>query len=142
RGGAPAGARRPATAPKRRAILSGRGDDHLRIGYEAMGRLLALDRRPDGLFCTSDLIAFGAHRRALEAGVETPRDLVIVGFDDSPLNDWVAPWLTSVRVPYDSFGPAIARTIAGPPDADAAADIILPHLLVARGGAIDAHDHE
>jgi LacI family transcriptional regulator len=135
-------ARRLGAAPKRRAILSGRGGDHLRIGYEAMGRLLALDRRPDGLFCTSDLIAFGAHRRALEAGVDAPRDLVIVGFDDSPLNDWVAPWLTSVRVPYDSFGPAIARTIAGPPDADAAADIILPHLLVARGKAIEAHDHE
>jgi hypothetical protein len=54
----------------------------------------------------------------------------------------VTPWLTSVRVPYDSFGPAIARAIAGPPGADAASDIILPHLLVARGGATEGQGHE
>ena len=60
----------------------------------------------------------------------SPRDLTLVGFDDSPLNDWVAPWLDSVRVPYDSFGPAIARAIAGSPDANA--ETTLPHRLIVR----------
>jgi LacI family transcriptional regulator len=128
-------ARRLGAGPHRGAILSGAAGDHLRLGYTAMGRLLERGRRPDGLFCTSDLIAFGARRRALEAGLDAPRDLVVVGFDDSPLNDWVAPWLTSVRVPYDSFGPAIARAIAGRPAPGADIDTILPHLLVPRGMA-------
>ena len=135
-------ARRLGAALRRGAVLSGRDGDHLRIGYEAMGRLLDLGRRPDGLFCTSDLIAFGAHRRAREAGLEAPGDMVIVGFDDSPLNDWVAPWLTSVRVPYDSFGPAIARAIGAAPATTTRLDTILPHRLVARGGASEPAAHE
>lgn len=114
------------------AIATAGGGDHLEIGYRAMDRLLARTPRPAGLFCASDLIAFGAHRRALEAGLAVPRDLVIVGFDDSPLNDWVAPWLSSVRVPYDRFGPAIAATIRALLEERRALRTILPHRLVLR----------
>lgn len=115
------------------AIVTGAGGDHLEIGYRAMDRLLARRPRPTGLFCASDLIAFGAHRRAVEAGLAVPRDLAIVGFDDSPLNDWVAPWLSSVRVPYDRFGPAIATTIKTLLDERRALRTVLPHSLVLRG---------
>jgi LacI family transcriptional regulator len=123
-------ARRLGCALPPRAILSAAATDHLEIGYQAMSVLLRRGRAPTGVFCTSDLIAFGAHRRLLEEGLAVPRDLTLVGFDDSPLNDWVAPWLDSVRVPYDSFGPAIARAIAGSPDADA--ETTLPHRLIVR----------
>ncbi|MCP4381993.1 MAG: hypothetical protein GY798_11380 [Hyphomicrobiales bacterium] len=33
----------------------------------------------------------------------------MVRFDDNPLNEWVAPWLTSVRVPYDAYGTPWSR---------------------------------
>lgn len=122
-------ARRLGAALPPRAILTSSAADHLQIGYDAMAKLLHRGRVPTGVFCTSDLIAFGAHRRLLEAGLDVPRDLTLVGFDDSPLNDWVAPWLDSVRVPYDSFGPAIAQAIAGLPGA---AETTLPHRLIAR----------
>jgi LacI family transcriptional regulator len=115
------------------AIGTAEGGDHLEIGYRAMDRLLARRPRPSGVFCASDLIAFGAHRRAAEAGLEVPRDIEIVGFDDSPLNDWVAPWLSSVRVPYDRFGPAITTTIRALLDEGRALTTVLPHQLVIRG---------
>jgi LacI family transcriptional regulator len=123
-------ARRIGAALPARAVLTTAAADHLEIGYRAMDSLLQRGRPPSGVFCTSDLIAFGAHRRLLQEGLVVPRDLTLVGFDDSPLNDWVAPWLDSVRVPYDSFGPAIARAIAG--GADARSESILPHRLVVR----------
>ena len=114
------------------AIISASGNDHLEIGYRAMAQLLARDRRPVGLFCASDLIAFGAHRKAIESGLSVPSDLTIVGFDDSPLNDWVAPWLSSVRVPYDRYGPAIVEAMTAMLDGRRASSTLLPHRLVIR----------
>ena len=104
------------------------GAEHLQIGYRGMQRLLAQARPPKVVFCTSDLIAYGAHRWAHEAGLQVGRDLVLVGFDDSPMNAWVAPWLHAVRVPYAAYGEAIVSALA---DTTATA-IILPHELVIR----------
>lgn len=114
------------------AVMTAEGVDHLEIGYRAMGRLLERRERPEALFCASDLIAFGAHRRAVEAGLAIPRDLMIVGFDDSPMNDWVAPWLSSVRVPYESYGPAIVDAVKRLLAGDTRIRTVLPHRLVMR----------
>ncbi len=113
-------------------VTTSAGVDHLDIGYRALGDLAPSRPRPDGIFCSSDLIAFGAHRRALELGLRVPEDLAIVGFDDSPLNDWVTPWLTSVRVPYDEFGRAIADVLDGIWGGAASVSRILQHRLVPR----------
>jgi len=64
--------------------------------------------------------------------VSVPGDCVIVGFDDNPFNDWVAPWLNSVRVPYADYGEAMVRAISGKRGAHTSGDAILPHRLVAR----------
>lgn len=114
------------------AVASGQGLDHLVIGHEGMGRLLeAGGEAPDVVACTSDLIAFGAHRRAGEAGRD-PSAVTFVGFDDNPLNPWVAPWLSSVRIPYDAFGRAITEALEGMRSAGARAATILPHDLRLR----------
>lgn len=114
------------------AILTEDGLDHLAIGYRAMGRMLASQPRPRGVFCTSDLIAYGAARRAREFGLTVPHDLLIVGFDDNPLNDWIAPWLTSVRVPYERYGSAIVSALHNLWDGAAQDATILEHQIVVR----------
>lgn len=113
------------------ATLAAAGADHIAIGHELAGAVLAEGRGRRGIFCTSDLIAYGAHRRLAEVGLRVPEDVLLVGFDDSPLNDWLAPWLSSVRVPYDRFGPAVLTALEavwrGEP-----VRIVLDHLVVAR----------
>lgn len=116
-------------------IATGDGIDHLAIGHTAMDRLIAAGTRPAGVFCSSDLIAYGAHRRLREAGIDVPADVVLVGFDDNPLNDWVAPWLTSVQVPYRAFGAAIVEALAALSAGGTALRTILPHHFVVRGPA-------
>jgi LacI family transcriptional regulator len=74
--------------------------------------------------CTSDLIAFAAHRVFDEAGT-TPR---LWGFDGSPLNAWVAPWLSSVALPYGEFGSAVRDWVSGAPGA--AMGAVLPFRLM------------
>ena len=102
--------------------------EHLQIGYQSMAKLIALPRRPRAVFCTSDLIAYGAQRCLAEAGLQVGRDVLLVGFDDSPMNPWVAPWLNAVRVPYAEFGPAIVQSLTGAPGQS----IILSHKFVSR----------
>jgi LacI family transcriptional regulator len=110
------------------------GLEHIDIGYRHA--LDVLEEAPGrrGIFCLSDLIAYGAHRRLTEAGLRVPDDVVLVGFDDNPLNDWVAPWLTSVRVPYDRFGSAVVTALQGIAEGGCV-DMVLEHRLVVRGEA-------
>lgn len=112
-------------------VLGPEAADHLEVGYAAAGQLLAAGQ-PDAVICTGDLIAFGAHRRFAEAHPDRALP-PIYGFDDNPLNPWVAPWLSSIRVPYGAFGAAIvAMVMAGA--AAGETQRILEHRLIVRSG--------
>lgn len=106
--------------------------EHMEIGYRHALEVLPPGPGRRGLFCASDLIAYGAHRRLLEAGLRVPEQVVLVGFDDNPLNDWIAPWLSSVRVPYEQFGSAMVQALATLAEGGTV-QAVLPHRLVARG---------
>lgn len=105
--------------------------DHVDIGFEAAGALRARGVVLDAVICTSDLIAFGVRRFLRDHPADGPMP-VIAGFDDSPLNDWVAPWLTSVRIPYEAFGAAIVELLAARAEGAAETHHILAHKLVER----------
>ena len=71
-------------------------------GYYAMRRLLSA--KPDAIFAASDIIAVGAMRTTLEAGLHIPDDIAFVGFDDVPLANHREPLLTTIRQPFHQFG--------------------------------------
>jgi LacI family transcriptional regulator len=106
---------------------------HLDLGHRAAARLLG-GRKPSqqGLFCASDLIAYGAHRWLRENGFGCPDPVTLIGFDDNPMNDWIAPWLSSVRVPFQDFGPAIVESLQAIWDGEAARRVLLAHRIVRR----------
>jgi LacI family transcriptional regulator len=101
-------------------------------GYRAAATLLE-GTRCAALYCGNDQIAYGAHRRCLELGLRVPQDVRIFGFDDNPLNDFLAPWLNTVRVPHADFAAEAVlqwqALAAGGPHRD----IVLPYELVLRG---------
>ncbi|MCL4188559.1 MAG: LacI family transcriptional regulator [Rhodobacteraceae bacterium] len=100
-------------------------------GYDLGAAIIGRAGMPRAIFCANDLISYGLHKRATENGVRVPDDLFIVGFDDNPLNRWLAPWLVSVQVPYQEFGPIVRSIIVGS-NLPAADQIILPHHIVER----------
>jgi DNA-binding LacI/PurR family transcriptional regulator len=65
-------------------------------GATAMRRLLKLPRRPDAVFCFNDLLALGAMRVAHEAGLRTPQDIGMAGFDDVQEAEYAIPSLSTV----------------------------------------------
>ncbi|RYH07347.1 LacI family DNA-binding transcriptional regulator [Tropicimonas sp. IMCC6043] len=104
--------------------------DHLELGYDMMRQHLDMaGTPPDAVFAMSDLIAYGASRVLHERGID---GVPIVGFDDNPLNDWIAPWLTSVRVPYARFGLAISEALESLWRDETGFSLCLPHELVLR----------
>ncbi len=109
------------------------GDDrlnHLEIGFDKMQQYLdEFDEIPEAVFGMSDLIAYGAARALREKGI---RGVPMVGFDDNPLNDWIAPWLTSVRVPYARYGLAISEALDRLWNHETGFSVCLPHKLVLR----------
>ncbi|KRE30975.1 LacI family DNA-binding transcriptional regulator [Agromyces sp. Soil535] len=76
-------------------------------GRSATDLLLDLpdDRRPTALFCFNDRMAAGAYVAARHRGLDIPRDLSIVGFDDQQLvAAELDPPLTTVALPHYEMG--------------------------------------
>lgn len=71
-------------------------------GYAAARALLDRRKRPTAIFATSDIQALGVMRAVKEAGLRTPEDIAIVGFDDIRISEYVD--LTTIRQPMRQMG--------------------------------------
>ncbi len=80
-----------------------------KIGYEGMKRLLSLPKRPTAVFARNDFTAVGAMTAIKEAGLSIPKDIAVVGFDDTPLALHTLPPLTTVRQPMRLQGKLAAE---------------------------------
>lgn len=80
-------------------------------GRAAMAELLSLAGRPSAVFAGNDAIAYGAMRAIHEAGLQVPRDISIVGFDDDFPSRYVHPSLTTVTLPAAALGERAAEMI-------------------------------
>ncbi|MGI5198425.1 LacI family DNA-binding transcriptional regulator [Streptomyces sp. CA-288835] len=74
-------------------------------GYRA-GQELAgwVGRGLTAVFVANDQMALGVLRALREAGVRTPKDVAVVGFDDIPESEFFAPPLTTVRQDFSTVG--------------------------------------
>ncbi|MGX1269737.1 LacI family DNA-binding transcriptional regulator [Streptomyces phaeoluteigriseus] len=82
-----------------------RGDWSPPSGYRA-GQELAgwVGRGLTAVFVANDQMALGVLRALREAGVRTPQDVAVVGFDDIPESEFFAPPLTTVRQDFEAVG--------------------------------------
>jgi DNA-binding LacI/PurR family transcriptional regulator len=79
-------------------------------GQVAAGRLL--QRGITGIICASDPIALGAVRAVRRAGLSVPRDVSVVGYDDSSFMTCTDPPLTTIRQPIEAMGRAAVDLLA------------------------------
>ena len=80
-------------ASRELVVSRAHGDDLGDVsGYRAMQRLLRLRKRPDGVFCNNDPTAMGAMGAILDAGLDVPGDIAVVGCGD-------VHYAKSLRVP-------------------------------------------
>ncbi|MFK7791881.1 MAG: LacI family DNA-binding transcriptional regulator [Devosiaceae bacterium] len=100
-------------------------------GYEAACSLLA-NKPLATLFCGNDQIGYGAYRRCRELGLRVPDEIAIYGFDDNPLNEWLAPWLNTVRVPHLSFAKTAIDQMQRLVDGHDAESLTIPYQVILR----------
>lgn len=74
-----------------------RGKFSFETGHRGLLELLDAGEPPTAVFCANDVVAIGALNAARARGVEVPRDLTVIGFDDIDMAAWEVFSLTTVR---------------------------------------------
>jgi DNA-binding LacI/PurR family transcriptional regulator len=103
---------RDAMARRGRPLVpSAEGGFTVASGAAAMTRLL--DEHPDldGVFAANDLMAQGACEVLRARGRRVPREVAVIGFDDSSVALTCDPTLTTVRQPVERMGAEMARLL-------------------------------
>lgn len=89
-----------ASAAGMTATLMRVGPTSYESGVEAARRLFSRSDSPDGVFCVTDLLALGFMDAARhEFGLDIPRDLCVIGFDDIEQANWQSYRLTTFSQP-------------------------------------------
>lgn len=103
-------------------------------GYKAMQRLLDLPLPPTAVFAVNDLAAIGAMRAIEEAGLQVPRDISVVGFNDLSSAIGTTRLLTTLRLPLHDMGRAAAERLLAQitSEVDSLEPVMIPVELVVR----------
>jgi LacI family transcriptional regulator len=109
-----------------------------RSGLQAAEALLGRKRLPTAIFASNDDMAAAAISVAHRRGLDVPRDLSVVGFDDTPIATTVWPELTTIRQPIAAMAESalglLLRNIRQNSAAEnrVVADHVVAHTLVKR----------
>jgi LacI family transcriptional regulator len=96
--------------PPEYIVKYGHGDDAGdATGYNSMKQLLQLKPRPDGVFCNNDPIAMGALRAILDAGLQIPQDIAVVGCGNVHYDDLLKVPLSSIDQDSKGLGTSAAK---------------------------------
>lgn len=85
------------------------GDYSLESGQQAAHAWLAMSNRPTAVFCAADRAAFAFISTLHQAGIEVPRDVSVVGFDDIDVAPYYVPALTTIHQPRRAIGSSAAN---------------------------------
>ena len=119
------------------ASLVAQGHFTYRSGLEAGEKLLTRKKPPTAIFASNDDMAAAAISVAHRKGLDVPRDLSVVGYDDTSAATTVWPELTTIRQPIasmsDSAMDILLRSIRRKEkDVHMVVDHVVAHQLVRR----------
>lgn len=104
-------------------------------GYQAMRKLLAVNPRLDGVVCYNDAVAVGAVKAILEAGLEIPYDLEVIGAGNLHYSEILRVPLSTIDLNSAAIGERAAELLlerlAGRP-AEPPQRILVPFELIPR----------
>jgi len=103
-------------------------------GYSDMVKFLDMNEKPTAIIAFNDMLAIGAMRAILDRDYRVPDDFSVIGFDNSYIDEYLEPSLTSVtferrQIAAESFKLLLNRMRG---DKSAAKNVIIPLSLVIR----------
>jgi len=114
--------------------LEASGDFTYASGAKATRKLLSLPDRATAILASSDQMSLAALEVARQQGLDVPRDLSIVSFDDTPIVKFSAPPLTAIRQPIAPMASKAAELLIQANNGDAVPERIdaVPFELMVR----------
>jgi LacI family transcriptional regulator len=100
-----------------------RGGFEPEMARDAARELLSLPSPPTAVFAANDLSALTTLEVAAELGIDVPRDLSVVGFDNIPESVLADPPLTTVQQPIRRMGAEATRVLLGLIGGEEVADV-------------------
>lgn len=86
----------------------------------------------DGAFAFSDAVAMGLVAVLADAGMNVPKDVKVVGYDDVVASEFVHPSITSVRQPLDMGARELVESLLAAIQGKAQRSVLLPTTLIER----------
>ena len=80
-------------------------------GAESAGQILRQKRRPSAIVAGDDHIALGMMNELQRQGIQIPEDISLVGSDDIDELKYFRPALTTLQVPKETIGGALAEAL-------------------------------
>lgn len=80
-------------------------------GYAVAKELLASGEEFTAIYAISDLLAIGACKALIEAGLKVPDDCSVAGFDGLDLSFYYNPSITTIRQPVDDIAKETIRIL-------------------------------
>ena len=112
------------------------GTYNMESGTEAAEHFLASGELPTAVFCGNDEMALGLIHRLRLDGIDCPRDISVIGFDDIAVARFFDPPLTTMRQPREDIGRMATRSlidiIEGVVPEDEPIHVVLTSDLVVR----------
>ena len=106
------------------------GDRSVQRGFDCAMRLFSEPLvQPEAVVCADDAIAFGVMVALHSLGLRVPEDVLVVGYNDSPIARTTMPPLTSVRPPFKQIVSEALRLLNDGPDRPAHISLA-PQLIV------------
>jgi DNA-binding LacI/PurR family transcriptional regulator len=99
---------------------------------EVTSRLLQSTSHFDGVLCASDVMALAAISTFTELGLNVPKDIAVVGYDDIALASYSSPALTTVRQNIRWAGRVLVESVLGLINGDDVTDTTLQSELIVR----------
>jgi LacI family repressor for deo operon, udp, cdd, tsx, nupC, and nupG len=87
------------------------GDYSMDSGLAAAAHFAALKDRPTAIFSANDDMAIGLIAGLRTAGIDCPRDISVIGFDDIAMSRAYFPALTTMRQPRGEIGRLATETL-------------------------------
>jgi LacI family transcriptional regulator len=80
------------------------GDYDVEFGYATAKKWIEEDKLPTAVFAGDDSIAIGVMNALLEAGIQVPQTISVIGYDDQAIASKLHPLLTTIRQPAEKIG--------------------------------------
>jgi LacI family transcriptional regulator len=104
-------------------------------GARAASNLLTSTHPPTAIFAVNDAVAIGAMAVARDLGLTIPRDLAVVGYNDTDLAGLLPVPLSSISVPIDEMGRRAVELLLDRIAGKSVASLVMTPRLTARASS-------